>query len=133
MRELWRSLRDAVKRFACRARQVFLAIGLAEERRAGGQRTPISVQPRFREPRSKDDLDFRPALTGPMCQLAAVDAAWHHDVGQEQIDALPIQQFETCRRIPRCEYPVAELAELARNDAAQRLVVFDHQNRLASA
>ena len=65
-------------------------------------------------------------------QPEAVDFSWHDDIGEEESDALALEQAERLGRILDGDHAIAEIGHLA-HDARRTARVLDHQHRLPEA
>ena len=66
-------------------------------------------------------------------RVVAVHPSRHHDVGEQKINWLALEDFEGRVAVFRLKHAIAEIIELAHDDAAQALVVFDRQNGFVAA
>src|SRR5882672_3379629 len=79
--------------------------------------------------RREQDLECRPALPCPPGQLDAVNRAWHHDVGEQEVDRLiALNHLQRDVRIACLDGAIAQRLYLRDHGPAHHVVVVDHQN-----
>ncbi len=87
----------------------------------------------LREAAGQDHLDPGLFPPGKLDQLEAVDAARHHDVGEQEVDRRALQCGQRFRSAGCLQHAIAQAAQLANDDPAQRLAVLDRQDGFVPA